>query len=111
MDVAVIAERNTVLFQKRKDLFTAVIAVNRRVVQENEFGPVPCRLERCLEPHDLAAHDLGVMLAALLLLVKPAARAAQGIVAGDKAVVWRMSMVVIPCSWKKRLVLAAVVHQ
>ena len=50
-------------------------------MEKDELLFIPGRGERGLKAHYLAAHYLAVVLAALLLLIKPAARAADGIFA------------------------------
>ena len=70
-------------------------------MQKDELRPVPRRLERRLEPADLAQHDLPVVRLALGLLIKPAARAADGIIAIEIAIIIEISMVCISCASKK----------
>lgn len=54
---------------------------------ERRASSYPRRFERRLEPADLAQHDLPVVRLAPGLLIKPAARAADGIIAVEIAVI------------------------
>ena len=70
-----------------QNLRALIAEILRRVVQKDELRPVPRRLERCLEPADLAQHDLPVVRLAFGLLIKPTARTADGIIAVEVAVI------------------------
>ena len=56
-------------------------------MQEHELFVVPRRLQAGLQPQQLPVHDLFVVFPALLLLVKPAPRAAERVVLIIEAVV------------------------
>ena len=85
MDMAIAAQPHGILLKQVKDLLTFIILIDRRIVQENKFLLIPCRLQRGLQPHGFPPHDLLVMLSPGLLFVKPAPSPAQRIFLIKKA--------------------------
>ena len=87
VQMSVIAALGAVAVDELEQLRTPVALVERRIVQEAEDGPLPRRLERGLQPQRLARKHLARVRAGGVLLIKPAARAAEGIVPVEEAVV------------------------
>ena len=87
VQMSVIAALGAVAVDEFEQLRTPVALVERRIVQEAEDGPLPRRLERGLQPQCLARKHLARVRAGGVLLIKPAARAAEGIVPVEEAVV------------------------
>ena len=87
VQMPVIALLHLVFAQQTQNLRAVVPLIERRIVQEAQNLPVPRLPERRLEPPDLAQEHLFVVSAVVIQLIKPAARAAEGIVAVGQAVV------------------------
>ena len=63
--------------QQPENLRALIAAVSGRVVQKAELFVIPGCFQACLQPPKLAAEDFFIVRALLLLLVEPAAGAAE----------------------------------
>src|SRR5699024_7287206 len=79
VEVPVIAGPHPVPAHQLQNLRTHIPPVPGRIVQKAQLGPLPCRLQRSLQPAELPAENLFIVLSAALLLIKPAPGAADGI--------------------------------
>ena len=73
--------------QQPENLRALIAAVSGRVVQKAELFVIPGCFQACLQPPELTAEDFFIVRALLLLLVEPAAGAAERCLAVKIAVV------------------------
>ena len=87
MQMPVITALDLVLIEKLKHLGALIALIDGRVVQKAVDGLSFRRLERRLQPQRLAREHLARVRSRSVLLVKPPARTADGVVAVGKSVV------------------------
>ena len=87
VQMPVIAALDLVFVEKLEHLGTLVALIDGRIVQKAVDGLPLRRLERRFKPQRLAREHLARVRARGILFIKPAARAADGVVAVEKGVV------------------------